>query len=231
MANRLSEDLPANLSAAEAAGITMPAIRTFMESRGIPRMLRAIDDSGQRMSEIVDNMLSFARQADSQASSYDVADLLDKTVELAATDYDLKKQYDFRAIQIQREYGDDLPFVPCEGGKIQQVFLNILRNGAQAMQQAGTEKPNFILRTFYEENRGMVRVEIEDNGPGMSEAHRKRAFEPFFTTKSVGEGTGLGLSVSYFIITANHGGEMDVLSEPGEGAKFIIRLPLERSIE
>ena len=74
-----------------------------------------------------------------------------------------------------------------------------------------------------------MRIEIEDNGPGMTEAVRKRVFEPFFTTKPVGVGTGLGLSVLFFIITENHGGEMNVVSEPGKGANFIIRLPLERT--
>jgi signal transduction histidine kinase len=74
----------------------------------------------------------------------------------------------------------------------------------------------------------LVRVEIEDNGPGMTEEVRKRVFEPFFTTKSVGIGTGLGLSVSYFIITENHRGTMAVESAPGQGACFIIRIPVRR---
>jgi PAS domain S-box-containing protein len=229
MANRLSEDLPANLKAAEQAGTSMDAIRAFMESRGIPRMLAAINESGRRVAEIVYNMLSFARRSDAQTSSHDVAELLDKTVELASTDYDLKKQYDFKTIEIVREYQDHLPYVPCEGAKIQQVFLNLLRNGAQAMQDAGLQNPSFVLRTRYEEAQGMVYVEIEDNGPGMDEDTRRRAFEPFFTTKPVGVGTGLGLSVSYFIVTKNHAGEMDVVSEPGRGTTFIVGLPVERS--
>ncbi|MCF8128159.1 MAG: PAS domain-containing protein [Deltaproteobacteria bacterium] len=116
---------------------------------------------------------------------------------------------------------------PCEGAKIQQVLLNILSNGAQAMQAAGTKSPRLIVRTRFEKGRQMALMEIEDNGPGMDETTRKRVFEPFFTTKPVGVGTGLGLSVSYFIITENHGGEMRVESRPGTGAKFIIRLPLK----
>jgi len=74
----------------------------------------------------------------------------------------------------------------------------------------------------------LLRLEIEDNGPGIDQETRKRIFEPFFTTKPVGVGTGLGLSVSYFIITENHQGELTVESRPGEGTKFIIRLPLVR---
>ena len=77
----------------------------------------------------------------------------------------------------------------------------------------------------------MIVIEIEDNGPGMDEATCKRVFEPFFTRKSVGKGTGLGLSISYFIVTENHGGRMSVESTPGEGSKFIIKLPVNRKTE
>ena len=91
-------------------------------------------------------------------------------------------------------------------------------------------QPMFTLRLFRETKANMLCIEIEDNGPGMDEKIRKRIFEPFFTTKPVGVGTGLGLSVSYFIITKNHSGEMSVESTPGSGAKFIIRLPLEEKI-
>lgn len=174
-------------------------------------------------------MLSFARKSDARVSSHDVAKLIDKTLELAETDYDLERQYDFKMINIKKEYQADIPTLSCEGGKIQQVLLNTLRNGAQAMQGAmgnKTEKPCLILRTSHETSSDMIRIEIEDNGPGMDSDTSKRIFEPFFTTKPEGIGTGLGLSVSYFIITENHGGTMHVESEPGKGACFVIRLPV-----
>ncbi len=230
MANRLGEDMdiPASRKAAEAAGTSMEAIKHYMDARGIQGMITAINESGLRVADIVDNMLSFARKSETAHSSHDVTDLLNKILELASTDYDLKKHYDFKMIEIEKEYEDNLPFVLCEGAQIQQVLLNILRNGAQAMQEVGTEKPRFIVRTRFEKERKMVSIEIEDNGPGMDEETRKRIFEPFFTTKPMGEGTGLGLSVSYFIITENHRGEMTVESLPGAGAKFIIHLPLEK---
>ncbi|MCF8128162.1 MAG: PAS domain S-box protein [Deltaproteobacteria bacterium] len=232
MAGRLGRNLqiPANRKAAEAAGTTLTAVENFMKARGIPRMLSTISESGKRVAAIVDNMLSFARKVDATVSSHALDELLDKTLELASTDYDLKKQYDFKRIQIHREYADEFPAVPCEGTKIQQVLLNIFRNGAQAMQEAGTESPRFTVRTGFDRGRQMVRMEIEDNGPGMDEATRKRVYEPFFTTKPAGVGTGLGLSVSYFIITENHGGEMAVESAPGAGSKFIIRLPIDRTV-
>ena len=226
MSDRLTKDIPANENAADACGTTMTAIHAYMTARGIPRMLTTIMDSGRRAAEIVNNMLSFARKSDAVVSSHNIIDILERTLELAATDYDLRKQYDFRQINIQKEYEEDLPPLPCEKQKIQQVILNILRNSAEAMQSASTRSPRLILRVEAEPE--MARIEIEDNGPGMDEATRRRVLEPFFTTKSSGGGTGLGLSVSYFIVTENHGGTMVVDSTPGIGTRFIIRLPWKR---
>ncbi len=225
-------ELPANLNAAKESGIDMVALKRFMEMRNIPRMLDAINISGQRISKIVENMLSFSRKGEEFISTLDVEVLLDDALELASTDYNLKKHYDFKDIVVTKEYAENLPFAPCEGSKIQQVFMNILRNGAQAMHEYGTQDkmrpPRFFLRLVYEKDTDFIRIEIEDNGPGMDEATRKRVFEPFFTTKPVGDGTGLGLSVSYFIITENHGGTLEVNSVPGQGTNFIIRLPVTR---
>ncbi len=232
MSNRLMDniDIPANVKAAETAGTTIKTIHNFMEARGILRMIISITKSGQRISEIVDNMLSFARKSDNTFSSHYLDELLDKILELAATDYNLKKQYDFKTINIIKEYEGNMPMITCEGSKIQQVLLNILRNGAQAMQENmekdNNTKPQFVLRLYKEPDSNMLCIEIEDNGPGMDKATQKRIFEPFFTTKPAGRGTGLGLSISYFIITENHGGTIDVVSEPGKGTVFIIRLPL-----
>ena len=229
MGDRLTNiGMPVNRRTAEEVGINLEGIRAFMEKRGILRMIAAINESGRRVAAIVDNMLNFARRSEAQSSPHDMADLLDRALELAVTDYDLKKHYDFKLIEIIKEYADKVPPVPCEEAKIQQVLLNILRNGAQAMQAAETKNPRFIIRTRFDKEREMVCLGIEDNGPGMDEATRKRVFEPFFTTKPQGVGTGLGLSVSYFIVTENHGGTMAVESMPGKGAKFIVRLPVAR---
>ena len=120
-----------------------------------------------------------------------------------------------------------LPDVPCEKVKIQQVFLNILKNAAQAMSgdEGSSPPPRLILRTALENQ--MIRIDIEDNGPGMNEKTKKRIFEPFFTTKAEGIGTGLGLSVSYFIINETHKGTIQVESQEGAGARFTIHLPLK----
>lgn len=232
LSNRLGigTEIPANLKAAQEAGTTIEAIKTFMMLRDIPRFINSITESGQRAVEIVNNMLSFSRKDDASRSSHLLSDLMDKTLKLAEIDYNLKKRYDFRKIEIRKQYAEKLPFVLCHSATIQQVFLNILQNGAQAMQDAMTVNPMFLIRIQSETDSGMVLIEIEDNGPGMNEDTCKRVFEPFFTTKPVGVGTGLGLSVSYFIITDHHNGEISVISKPGEGTKFIIRLPVEGNL-
>ncbi len=228
LSKRLTDvNMLANKHAADESGIDINNLKVYMKKRGIIRMISTINESGNRVAEIVSNVLSFARKSDAQVSSYNIDELLDKTLELAATDYDFKKHYDFKMVEVKKEFELNVPPVPCEGAKIQQVLLNILRNGAQAMQDAGIDEPVFIIRIKLDKSDNLVRIEIEDNGPGIEPAVLKRVFEPFYTTKPVGIGTGLGLSVSYFIITENHGGEMEVQSVPGLGATFIIRLPLD----
>ncbi|MBI9092530.1 MAG: HAMP domain-containing protein [Desulfobacterium sp.] len=229
MRNRLYGDLPGNSRVADECGTSMEVIKTYMDRREISKMFRAIMEAGGRAATIVDNMLSFSRKSDSRFALQEMGELLDKTIELASSDYDLKKKYDFRRIQIIRRYHGDMPRVWCEASKIQQVFLNIFKNGAQAMAKADNKlaPPCFSLGVMPEGE--MARIEIGDNGPGMDEFVRKRVFEPFFTTKDVGIGTGLGLSVSYFIISEDHSGTMEVESGPGTGTKFIIRLPFGKS--
>jgi signal transduction histidine kinase len=223
---RLSAGLPANETEAAACGTRLKTIRAYMERREIFRFLENIRVSGERAARIVENMLSFSRRSESCKIAVNLADLLDRTVELAAHDYDLKKKFDFRRILIVRHYEPGLTAVPCVATEIEQVVLNLLRNAAQAMNDNGrrSRRPSITLRLRREKEFAVV--EITDNGPGMDANQRKRIFEPFFTTKEVGVGTGLGLSVSYFIITNNHNGFMSAESAPGKGASFIIRLPV-----
>lgn len=225
--NRLTQNIEANELAALELGTNMDVIRSFMGKRKIIKMLVLIKESGARASQIVQNMLSFARKSDSRFLKNDISQLMEKTLDLAQNDYDLKKKYDFKQIKIIKDYQADLPSIPCESSKLQQVFLNIIKNGTEAManNRKNNELSRFIIK-IYKENT-TVNIEIEDNGPGMEESVKKRIFEPFFTTKAVGEGTGLGLSVSYFIIAENHHGTMEVETTVGRGTKFIIKLPIE----
>lgn len=224
--NRLLADLPANETAAGEIGIPFSAIRAYADKRSLPLILENIRQAAGRAAVIVSDMLSFSRMSSSAFSSLDLAELLDKTVQLASTGYDPKKTFDFRTIKITRAYDKTLPPVLCDGSKLQQVFLNILSNGAQAMSETEHLRPPEFTLSIRHEGSGAV-IRIEDNGPGIPDSVRKRIFEPFFTTKEIGVGTGLGLSVSYFIITNHHKGALEVESEPGKGTAFIIRIPVE----
>jgi len=222
----LNQNISSNIRAAEEVSLSLDIMHQYLELRDIPNMINNINLSGKRISDIVNNMLSFVRNSEDLISSHEINQIIDQSLDLAVIDYNLKKKYDFKKIRIQKEYSSDLPKVLCEMTKIQQVFFNILQNGAHAMSEFSDRDPCFILRTYFDAVMQMIVIEIEDNGPGMSETVQKRIFEPFYTTKPIGVGTGLGLSVSYFIITENQKGEMTVESRPGEGAKFIIKLPV-----
>jgi PAS domain S-box-containing protein len=225
MQNRLFGDMEQNVTAASQCGTTLEAIQDYMDKRQVSAMLDNVLTAGDRASKIVHNMLSFSRKNDDVTDYYPITSLLDQTIDLASSDYDLKKRYDFRLIDIVRNYDRDVPMLKYSYSKIQQVFLNILKNGAEAMCDIDTVVPRFVLRVKSDDTG--VLIEIEDNGPGMTNDVAKRVFEPFFTTKKVGIGTGLGLYVSYFIVVENHGGSMSVKSQPGKGTTFLIRLPIK----
>ncbi len=230
MNNRLGAklNLPKSVSAAEKAGTDIRAIKSFMADRHIDRMLRNIIDSGERISKIVSNMLSFIRNSENIKSYYSLVEIIDNTLDIASADYNISQDMDFKNIEIIRNYASDLPFVYCERSKIQQVLLNIFRNGADIMHNSNMGDPRFEIRMKPVRDRSTILIEIEDNGPGMDEQTKKRIFEPFFTTKPEGQGTGLGLSISYFIITEDHKGEMSVDSRKNHGAIFTIKLPVNK---
>ena len=222
---RLDPETPATAQAARDAGCEPAALGRILEARSVPELLEGIRQSAQRAARIVANMLEFSRKSDTRMQPAALSVLMDKAVELCLEDYDLKKRYDFRKIAVERDYDQALPQVPCLATLIEQVLVNLIRNAAHAFAAQGMDgSARITLRTRLE--AGYARMEVEDNGPGMDEATRRRIFEPFFSTKPPGEGTGLGLSVSFFIITSNHGGTIHVESEPGKGTRFVIKLPL-----
>lgn len=221
---RLSPDLPQNRGVAERLGIDLGQVRRYLDERGILRFIDGMQEAAGRASRIVADMLAFSRRSTVEFVPTRLDRLLDATLRLAGSDYDLRKRYDFKQIEIVREYDPALGPVSCDATEMEQVFLNLIKNAAQAMGSA--PNPRIILRTHREAEH--ARIEIEDNGPGMDEKTRLRAFEPFFTTKPPGIGTGLGLSVSYFIVAEQHHGTITVSSAPGRGACFRIRLPQKR---
>jgi len=220
---RLGKDLERNLRVAADAGLSMDAFSEYVKQQKLEVFIDTIDEAGQRAATIVEDMLSFARPAGQIDQQLDVPELLDASVRLAQSDYSAKKNYDFRNITIVKDYVSTIPLVCGRKSRLQQVFLNLLTNAAQALAEPGIEQPSISLRIYLATTE--VVIEVSDNGPGMSEEMRKRVFEPFYTTKAEGTGTGLGLSVSYFIVTEQMDGAMEVISKPGKGAKFVIRLP------
>ncbi|MGE1153492.1 ATP-binding protein [Pseudomonas kitaguniensis] len=226
---RLSPDLPKNLEHAERAGVTLDTVNRYLQSREVPQLLDGIQQAGARAAKIVTHMLSFSRLSNRRMAPCDLPALIDQAVEIAGNDFDLTIGFDFKGQAIIRQFDPQLGPVPGTANELEQVLLNLLKNAAQAihLREDDREPGRIILRTRL--NPPWAEIQVEDNGIGMSENVRKRTFEPFFTTKEIGQGTGLGLSVSYFIITNNHKGQMEVHSTLGQGTCFTLRLPLAGS--
>jgi PAS domain S-box-containing protein len=225
---RSRPDFPKNIEVARDIGLDMELMARYMSARKLDVFVADIQEAAVRAAGIIRRMLDFSRLAESGRSQCDLRTLIDHSLALARSDYDLKKFYDFKKIDLHVEVEDGLGKLACTETEIEQVFLNILRNAAQAMAEATPpiENPRIAVRAFGIKDR--VRIEIEDNGPGMEPEVSRRIFEPFFTTKPPGQGTGLGLSVSYFIITKSHAGSMEVDSVPGRGTCFHIELPFRQ---
>ncbi|MCJ8314713.1 MAG: PAS domain S-box protein [Saccharospirillaceae bacterium] len=227
---RLDPSLAKNVKVAEALNVDLSQIKAYLNEREIIKFMDNIHSAGQRAAHIVTNMLQFSRQSSRKLDMHNICELLDRAIEIASSDYDLKNGYDFKQLEIIKEYSDEQLQIPCAAPEIEQVLLNLIKNAAQALKER--EINSFVehkssITIACTTNNNQCILSISDNGTGMEDSVRKRIFEPFFTTKDVGIGTGLGLSVSYFIITSHHNGTMNVTSTLGEGSKFTICLPLE----
>jgi PAS domain S-box-containing protein len=229
LVQRTRADFKKNLDVAAALGLDMNLVQSYMRERKLDVFIADIQSAAVRASAIIRHMLDFSRSSESRRKVCDIPGIIDKAITLAGSDYDLKKSYDFKRIKIERDYADDLPTINCTETEVEQVLLNLLRNAAQAL--ASVEPPIETPRIgiTVRAQAGMVNIKVTDNGPGMPPEVQRRVFEPFFTTKPPGVGTGLGLSVSYFIVTKGHGGRMSVSSQPGAGTVFTIDLPAEEA--
>lgn len=221
---RVSPEIAENAASAAELGVTLEQIRDYLERRGFFRFIEGMQEATGRANRIVTDMLTYCRRSTSSFEPVRLDALIDAALRLASHDYDLKKSYDFRRIRIVRDSTLEFDEIRCDAMAIQQVLLNLLRNAAQALAEGFSgDAPEVVIRL--RDEGPWVRIELSDNGPGMSADVARRLFEPFFTTKPVGMGTGLGLSVSYFIVTEQHRGTLEVVSEPGRGATFVLRLP------
>ncbi len=223
---RLSADYESNRALASEAGTELARVREFLEKSEVFAYLNGISEAALRAADIVSSMLQFSRPSSGMKRDSDINAIIDRAIEMASREYDLKKKYDFRNIAIRKEYDMALPPVDCVPLEIEQVVLNLLRNAAYATREKSGNGfvPRITVTTFREEDSAVVRV--SDNGIGIDSYTLKHLFEPFYTTKAPGEGTGLGLAVSYFIIAKNHGGTISAESVEGEGTSFMIKLPL-----
>ena len=225
---RLSIDLAVNHKVAGEIGIKLEQVCEYLARRDILDFLYKIGRAGIRTSRIVSNMLQFSRRPNPGYQPANLAELLNQSVEMVSRDYDLRKKYDFNNIRIVKVFEQDMPLVPVNVVELEQVMINLLKNSAQALaDMSGHINPEIKISLGVKDDRAVISV--ADNGPGIPEAIRKRLFEPFFTTKDVGSGTGLGLYVSYMLVTKHASGEMSVDSVPGEGTCFTVLLPLQAS--
>lgn len=221
---RISAGLKANETAAEEVGVDFALVQQYLQRRGVNELLRHITVAGARAADIIGSMLAFSRKGTASLEPAQLPELVNRALELASCDYDLKKKYDFRNITIKREFDQDMPPIIINNLEIEQVLLNIIKNAAQALAEGHScARSQITLRT--RRWNQYAQIEVEDNGPGMSTEIRKRIFDPFFTTREIGVGTGLGLSVAYALVVNNHRGIISVDSEPDRGSKFTISLP------
>jgi two-component system NtrC family sensor kinase len=177
---------------------------------------RKIQESAERAARVVQNLLFFARKSEPEKQYLDIAQVVDRALELKIRDLELEN------IEIEVHHSPGLTPTMLDGPQMVQVILNVLNNAEQAIkgcERAG--KVEIITRKI----ENMLRISIFDDGPGISEEYLRSIFDPFFTTKEVGEGTGLGLSICYGIVR-EHGGDMWVESVSGEGSTFHVELPV-----
>jgi signal transduction histidine kinase len=201
---------------AQQFALTEQLIGKFKERRVLEEMLGLTKDGLygiSQISEIVVNLRNFSRLDRSKVSSYNLNEGLDSTLLLA--------KHELKPHAVKRNYGD-IPPITCSPSQLNQVFLNLLNNAAQAIEP-GTG--GVIMLTTRRVDAEHVAVEVQDNGKGIAPEVLPKIFDPFFTTKEVGKGTGLGLSISYKIIQ-QHGGTIEVASTVGVGTKFTVVLPL-----
>ncbi len=168
-------------------------------------------EGADRVKKIVQNLKSFSRVDQTEYKHADLNECLEDTVNIVWNELKYK-------VTVEKEYGE-IPLTKCYAQQLNQVFMNLLVNAAQAIEKQGTIR----IKTWSE--NGSIFVSIADTGCGIPEEVRSKIFDPFFTTKEVGQGTGLGLSISYDIIK-NHQGEIMVESEPGKGTTFTLRIPV-----
>ncbi len=197
-----------------------------------PQLFTSMHTGVERIQQVVQSLLNFSRHGQAELKVVNLHEGLEST--LLILHYRMKSRADAPGITVQKQYGD-LPLVSCYASHLNQVFMNILGNAVQAIEQRWLAAPNAMIPGKIEietlavpeaESGPAVKIRISDNGCGISPDVRAHVFEPFFTTKTMGQGTGLGLSICRQIVVDQHGGQITCESTPGEGTTFWIHLPI-----
>ncbi len=210
----------------------------------LPKILSSLKVGADRIREIVLSLRNFSRLDEAELKKVDIHTGIDSTLMILHSRLNIKSNNS--EIQVIKEYGQ-LPLVECYAGQVNQVFMNIIANAIDALEdlvvngqffiihnkatdneQSHTGYPTIRIRTELTEDEQIL-IRIADNGSGIREEIRNRLFDPFFTTKDIGKGTGLGLSISYQIVVEKHQGQIECHSELGKGTEFIISIPVKQT--
>ena len=197
----------------------------------LTKILKSMKFGSDRIRDIVLSLRNFSRLDESEFKPIDIHQGIDNT--LMILQHRLKATKNRPEIEVVKEYGD-LPLLECSAGQLNQVFMNLLTNAIDAVEEREQQQsfqdfekiPNRIVISTVQATSNSVQIKIADNGLGILEEVRSRLFDPFFTTKPVGKGTGLGLSISYQVVTEKHRGKIWCDSVLGKGTSFVIELPL-----
>ncbi|MBW4508915.1 MAG: AAA family ATPase [Scytonematopsis contorta HA4267-MV1] len=200
----------------------------------LPKLITSMKEGVQRIRNISNSLRTFSRADTDNKIYYNIHEGLDSTIMILK--HRLKANETRPEIEITRNYGD-LPLIQCYPGQLNQVFMNLLANAIDALEESNTGRsfteiqanPNRItITTKMSDNKKQLLISIKDNGLGMTQDVKDRIFDHLFTTKAVGKGTGLGLAIAHQIIVEKHSGTLNVNSEPAYGAEFLIEIPAEQ---
>jgi PAS domain S-box-containing protein len=195
----------------------------------LPKILKSMQVGADRIKEIVASLRNFSRMDEAEVKAVNLHEGIDSTLMILHNR--VKARGDRAGVEILKDYGE-LPRVECYAGQLNQVFMNILANAIDALEEAerasGEPRANQIRIETRSLENDQVRIAIADNGPGIPPHVQQRLFDPFFTTKPVGKGTGLGLSIAYQIVSDRHGGSLTCTSTPGTGTTFEITIPIHQ---
>ena len=189
----------------------------------LPKLLKSMSVGTERIREIVLSLRNFSRLDESEVKTVDIHEGIDST--LVILNHRLKSDNEKKAIAVTKQYGE-LPMVDCYPSQLNQVLMNILANAIEALEK----QPDPEIAIATEVKQDFVNIRIKDNGPGIPQALQPQILDPFFTTKPVGKGTGIGMSISYQIVTQRHKGQLYCQSTLGQGTKFTIQIPIRQTL-